>query len=493
MDMKKTGLCITLAVCCVLGLHAQVSPVSERQVISEDEVTVSGVKVAENDSTLFVSMDIDVSRTHLRSNREAVFTPIVISAEEEAWAELPAVRVVGRSRWFRYQRNCRDELVLRRIYRQGRHRIIHYNAAVPFENWMGQSALYLRDSRCGCMKKLFSKNESLLARMDLLPKVIIEKKFIPHYLYERPVVAEKLSEVSGSAYIDYPVSRTAINPAYRNNRVELDKILSTIDRLKNDSYVEEIRSLTFKGYASPEGPYEGNARLAEGRVKSLIAYVERLYAFPHAKMHSEFEPEDWAGLRRYVEASDLPHRRQILDLIDRDDLRPDSREWLLKSTYKEEYRRLLTECYPGLRHSDYTIEYTLRKITDIEEAKRLVRERPAVLSLEEFYRVANCYEEGSEAYDEAFDVMVRIYPHDAIANLNAANVAMSRGDFVSAAKFLGKAGKTAKAVYAKGVCAALQRDFPEARTCFEAALEAGIVEAEAALEQVEEIEEGTME
>lgn len=472
-----------LALCCAFGLRAQLPSAGGRPVVTGEGVSVSEVKVADNEGALFVSMDIDVSGTRLRSNGEAVFTPVVMAEAGEDFIELPAVRVVGRSRWFRYLRECRDEAVLRRIYRQGKTGVIHYQATVPFQEWMWLSSLYLKDSRCGCLKKVLSRNESLLA------KIVMDKKFVPRYIWRRPVVTEKRSEVRGTAYIDFPVNRTGIDPGYRNNRAELDKILSSIDRLRNDRYVQEIRSITFKGYASPEGPYEGNARLAEGRVRSLMAYVERLYDFPKEKLHFEFEPEDWAGLKAWVEASSLPNRERLLRIIGREDLKPDSREWLLKSTYKQEYRQLLAVCYPGLRHSDYEIEYSIRRITDVREARRLLRERPAVLSLEEFYKVANSYEEGSEAYNEAFDVMVRIYPEDEIANLNAANVAMSRGDFVSAAKFLDRAGGTPEAVYAQGVYAALQKDFAEAKACFRSALEAGVFEAEAALDQVAEMEE----
>ena len=81
------------------------------------------------------------------------------------------------------------------------------------------------------------------------------------------------------------------------------------------------------------------------------------------------------------------------------------------------------------------MEYVVRAYTDIEEARRIWRTAPGKLSLNEFYRVAESYPAGSDEYNEVFETMVRLYPDDATANLNASNVAMSRGDLVSARKY----------------------------------------------------------
>ena len=43
------------------------------------------------------------------------------------------------------------------------------------------------------------------------------------------------------------------------------------------------------------------------------------------------------------------------------------------------------------------------------------------------YLAAQEMEIGSEEYNETFDIAVRMFPDDEVANLNAANIAMSRG------------------------------------------------------------------
>ena len=149
---------------------------------------------------------------------------------------------------------------------------------------------------------------------------------------------------------------------------------------------------------------------------------------------------------------------------------------------------MLKEIYPGLRHSDYVVDYVVRAYTDVEEAKRVLATAPANLCLQELYMIANSYPQGSEEYNEVFETTVRLFPADEVANLNAANVAMTRKDLVSAKKYLQKAGKGAQAVYARGVCAGLEGNYEEARNLLNLAKESGIKEADDALKQVEELE-----
>ena len=46
-------------------------------------------------------------------------------------------------------------------------------------------------------------------------------------------------------------------------------------------------------------------------------------------------------------ASGISHRQEILDIIDIENRDPDTKEWILKSRYPEEYKYLLANCYPA--------------------------------------------------------------------------------------------------------------------------------------------------
>ena len=309
--------------------------------------------------------------------------------------------------------------------------------------------------------------------------------FEPLFVYITPPVEVKTRTITGSAFIDFPVSQTVIYPEYRDNPAELDKIIKTIDVIKNDSDVQ-ITSISIKGFASPESPYDNNTRLAKGRTQALKEYVQQLYGFPSEILTTSYEPEDWEGLREYVEASALKDKEQILKWIDKD-MEPDRKEWIIKQQYPESYRILLRDCYPALRHSDYAVQYVIRSFADVEEMKRILQTSPGKLSLSEIYQVASTYEQGSEEYNELIETMVHLYPADEGANLNAANVAMAQGNLNAARKYLKKAGTRPEAEYARGLLLAIEQDYAAARPYIEKAGKAGVQEAEECLRRIDRV------
>ena len=163
------------------------------------------------------------------------------------------------------------------------------------------------------------------------------------------------------------------------------------------------------------------------------------------------------------------------------------KERKIKTTFLNDYAFLLKEVYPGLRHSDYAVKYEVRAYTDVEEIKHLLKTQPQKLSLEEMYLVAQGLDLGSEEYNEIFDIAVRMFPNDEVANLNAANTAMSRGDMKNAERYLSKAGDSPQALYARGTYAALEKNYDMAEKLFMEAASKGLSEAEGGLRQLEEI------
>lgn len=448
------------------------------QPLMNGQVTVRNLFVSRSDDKLFISMDIDVSGLEVKSNREVIFTPAL--ASDDHTLSLPAVLVAGRNRYYHHLRNDDLRPATTQLYRRSDVSVVEYRTVVPYEKWMNTSKLVTLNEVCGCCDETIAgENEPLLA-LRFEPKA-----FVPSYIYIRPKAEPKINVLEGSAYIDFPVNRTEIHENYRRNPVELQKILSTIDAVRNDADTRII-SVSIKGYASPESPYSNNERLAMGRTKTLKEYVRKQYNFADSQFITDYEPEDWAGLERYVESSSLDNKAGILALI-RSNMDPDAKEQSIKTAFPKEYAFLLKEVYPGLRHSDYAVKYEVRAYTDVEEIKRLIKTQPQKLSLDEMYLAAQEMEIGSEEYNETFDIAVRMFPDDEVANLNAANIAMSRGDLKSAERYLQKAGDSPQVTYARATLAALNKDFATAEKMFEEAARKGISDAEKMLKQMEEI------
>lgn len=430
------------------------------------------VKMARNGEYMAVTMDLDLKDIKVRNDRALVLTPVISNGD--SLVSLQSVGIYSHNRWYYYQRNGEtmitgaDEISWKESQKP---ETVAYETVVPYKEWMNGSRLELLCGEYGCCRKLIES-----ATSDVLASYEEKAPYIPEFIYVRPSAEiEKQRFINGTAYIGFPVNETVIYPGFQNNLNELGKIRSTIDSVRNDSDVT-IRAMSIKGFASPESPYANNQRLAKGRTQAVKKYIDDLYSFDSDFISVSSEPEDWEGLRRFVDASSLPNRKAIIEIID-SDRDPDNKEWKIKLEYKEDYRYMLDHFYPYLRHSDYVVEYVIRSYSDPAEIARIMKERPQNLSLNEFHVYAQTLEPGSPEFIEVFETAVRMYPEDEIANLNAANTAMARGDMINAVRYLDKAGTSPEAVYAIGVCAFLTGNLADAREMMEKALDLGIGEA----------------
>ena len=475
MDKNRaTGI---ISLCAVL-LSCGASYAQQRQELLDGQAKVSDIAVSRSENNVFVAMDIDVSSLELKTEREVILTPYMSNGKDTV--ALAPVTVAGRNRYFRHLRDM-DLPEGAQLYREGKTAVIEYRTVVPFEGWMSGASLSATALVCGCCGAPVRSEESLISQVSLE-----SRRFVPSFVYMRPRgEAVKMRQESGRAYVDFPVNRTEIHEDYRGNASELAKIISTIDLVKNDADARII-SLSIKGYASPEGPYDNNVRLAKGRTATLRDYVCSHYAFDEGIVVTSYEAEDWDGLESYVRNSGLPNRDGILEIMGMV-LAPDAMEWKIKSTYPDDYAFLLREVYPGLRRSDYSVSYEVKSYTDLDEILHLLKTRPQKLDLSEMYLAAQTMEPGSDEYNEVFEIAVRMFPDDCTANLNAANTAMGLGDMDRSAAYLAKAGDSAEAVYARGVHSALSGDYEHAAALFRQASGLGVEQAEAALTQLESL------
>lgn len=442
-----------------------------------DGVSVGDLKIERNGGYMAVDMTLGLKELDVDGNRAVLLTPRLVNGGDSL--DLPSVGIYGRRRYYFYVRNGesmlsgKDETSFKASEKPDD---LAYHNIVSYAGWMDGATLSLHRSDYGCCHTLLAEQDGELGRH--------REAFFPTLVYAQPAAETvKHRSLEGSAFIDFPVDKTVIYPDYRRNTVELGKIQATIDSVRGDRDVT-ITQVWLKGYASPESPYAHNRELAIGRTEALKKYIQQLYKFEEGIISTDHEPEDWAGLRRYVEQTNLGHRTEILALID-SDMDPDAKEAKIKRTYPEDYRFLLQNCYPALRHTDYRIAYDIRSYSDAEEIARVMREQPQKLSLNEFYLVARQYEPGTDEFTDVYETAVRMYPSDETANLNAANAAMRRGDLDGAERYLAKAGNTPEAVYARGALAIRREDYDAARRHLNEAKALGVEQAAATLDELD--------
>lgn len=300
---------------------------------------------------------------------------------------------------------------------------------------------------------------------------------LPFIMPEREETKRRM--IAGRAFLDFPVNETIIYPKYRRNPQELRRICNTISHALFDKSIQ-VTSISLHGYASPESPYSNNTRLAKGRTAALMQFLRNKYKVSESLFHNQFTPEDWMNLRGFIategrrrvkgdiwyenasilETPEAPacvrnNRDELLHVIDLD-MDADEKELLLKRVAGgEPYKWLLKNVYPGLRHTDYIVEYVVRSYP-VKESKRIIYTHPEALSVEEMYRVAKSYDEGSDGWFDALTIAANQYPEDKTANLNAACACVKLKRLTDAKRYLKGAGDTRQARYLADIIKAME-------------------------------------
>ncbi len=434
-------------------------------------VRTENVKAKAAAGLLVVQWRMVMDSLQMRSNQTLVFTPVIEDGKGNTEV-MRSVMVNGRNQHLVYLRNGSknypDAIEIQR--KNHTSQAYDYCETTDCQPWMTNATVRINVDTCGC-GNLTGKSAGKPAEIN------------PHWenkcftAFAQPQVAadDPVLSLQGKAYLDFPVNRTELHPDYHNNPSELHKIMQTIDTVRNNANVE-ITSISIHGYASPEGSYQNNERLAQGRAATLKNYVMRQYDLPASIYHVSATPEDWAGLDSFVVKSNLDEKEQILSVI-RSDMEPDAKDQQLKKQFPEAYRTMLNAYYPYLRHSDYEVQYKIRPMSD-KDAARLIDTNPKLLSLTKMYRIASLYPAGSEEYNHVIETAANTYPDNAAANINAANAALRKGDTVTAKQFLKHCGQEPQALNARGVTALIEGNETEAVEFFNQAKAAGCTEAQ---------------
>lgn len=365
------------------------------------EIRVTQNRFEQQGDSLYIEMNFDLNGLTVGSNQAFTLTPVIEAGKEVK--ELPSVIVNGKRRSKAYQRSlyfnngvdpfpAYTTLVVNKRTREK----VNYKVVVPYEAWMQDAVLNLRESFYdGIEQRLISVN--MLAKnlkWDAAQKGKVQivaptPKFTPTPVAEaapvivkentgakvkivantskveeqHPVVQEKAGNTyakEGSAYLDYPQSRTQIIPDYRNNREELAKIRATLDEIRNNP-AYEITGIYLTGYASPEGTYEQNEKLSRGRTLELRNYLLDRYPLRRDLYHMDWVAEDWTGLKKMITQFGMPDKDRVLYIINTVGIFEGREKQLMDLNNGTPYRYMMKEFFPKLRRVDYKITYKLIK------------------------------------------------------------------------------------------------------------------------------------
>ncbi|MBD5277773.1 MAG: DUF3868 domain-containing protein [Bacteroides sp.] len=438
---------------------------------------ISDLNVNKGESQLTLNMKVDPKGYRVKGNNIVTLTPMLVA--EDDTLSLQPVRIAGKGAWYAEIRDGKSTPLT--LLRAGKDNASDYSCTVPFTPAFDKSRIVIKAdtaSICNCNPPA----EGIVPVADL-----DFRTFTPEFSFRYVApkdTADKIFDLSGRANIIFKVNRTDIDWSYFSNRAELDSIVATINAVRDNEYAT-VEHILLTGYASPEGPYANNVRLAKGRTEAVKEYVRARSTFPESVYDTSSVPEDWDGLRAWIADSSLPQRDAMLAFIDDPSIPIEKKNDLFRARFPEEYPFLLKSVYPVLRHTDYRITYKIRSFYDIDEIEKVFRTNPRILSLNELYLLAGKYAPGSPEYDRVFTVAANMYPDSDVANLNAAGSAMALGNLQSARTYLAKVKESPESAYALGILSAKEGDYTNALQWLRKAADARVDGAAEAIAEVE--------
>lgn len=389
-----------------------------------DGVKVTSDCIIREVDQVTISMNLVLDGMNINQNDMVILTPTLKSNETSSdTLLLPPVVIAGKLRHKIVTRiknlgnldklpfQDTPQTILKR--ENNTYQSIDYNVSVSYKPWMDNASLVMSEAVSGCAN-CYNNRENQLVTENILPRA-------ESYKLTCITPKAKIRKAQSNRHIvtfNYPVDSYQLLRDYENNSNEFAKVEEFIKDIRDNKKIE-ITELTIVGYASPEGRFEYNRKLAENRANSFAQYLATELSVSLDKFNIEGKGEDWEGLYRSVSSSNLTNKLDILNIIDKVK-NPDIRDrQLIRLSSGDTYKDLLKNYYPNLRRTEYTIAYILHPI-DVEEAKQIIKTNPEQLSLDEIYLVAENYPSNSKEFKELFDIAIQLYPFNEIAIVNTA-------------------------------------------------------------------------
>ena len=232
----------------------------------------------------------------------------------------------------------------------------------------------------------------------------------------------------------------------QNNSVQ--EFVRLLAEIAKDQEGKVLNGIEVSAYASPDGGFQLNEKLAGQREKVTGDYVQKQMknANADAPIDTKYTAEDWEGFQELVAASDIQDKDVILRVLSmyKD---PEEREQQIKAI-SSAFRELADGILPQLRRARMIANYELIGRDD-EQILAQIKEDPSKLSVEELLYGATLYDNDLNGAANAYQKAVDLYPNDARAYNNLATIAYAQGDYAKAKEWLqralGKDNKVAEA------------------------------------------------
>ena len=254
-----------------------------------------------------------------------------------------------------------------------------------------------------------------------------------------PDAFQRVVEQKQEANIKFLIQQAELRKSeLQNNSVQ--EFVNLLKRIGSDRENVMLSNVEVSAYASPDGGFALNEKLANKRQTNTEEFVKKQMkqAKTEGDVEASYTAQDWEGFQQLVQASDIQDKDVILRVLSmyKD---PQEREQQIKNM-SHGFKELADGILPELRRARLTINYeTIGR--DDEAIFNQFKSDPSKLSVEELIYAASIAETPAEQ-EAILTTTTRLYPKDARAYNNLAALAYSKGNYDEAQRYLAQASAT---------------------------------------------------
>ena len=321
-------------------------------------------------------------------------------------------------------------------YQLGGHYTMKTN--FPYEDAMQKSELFLTfDAKVG--KKQVDVPAIKVANGVIATSELYHRTLASAQPSVAPDAFQRVVEQKQEANIKFLIQQAELRKSeLQNNSVQ--EFVSLLKRISGDRENMMLGNIEVSAYASPDGGFALNEKLANKRQENTEGFVKQQLKQTNvdADVEANYTAQDWEGFQQLVQASDIQDKDVILRVLSmyKD---PQEREQQIKNM-SHGFKELADGILPELRRARLTINYeTLGN--DDETIFAQIKSDPSKLTVEELIYAASIADTPAEQ-ESILKTAIRLYPKDARGYNNLAALAYSKGNYDEAQRYLAQAAGT---------------------------------------------------
>ena len=258
-----------------------------------------------------------------------------------------------------------------------------------------------------------------------------------------PDAYQRITKKKQEANIKFLIQQANIRKSeLKNNSVQ--EFVKMLKQINDDREGLNLDNVEVSAYASPDGGFNINDKLANQRQKVSEQYVnqELKKIKMDANVDAKYTAQDWEGFQELVQASNIQDKDIILRVLSmyKD---PQEREQQIKNI-SAAFRELADGILPELRRSRLTINYETIGRSDAQILDQ-IKADATKLSIEELLYGAAINDDAAQK-EKTYKLATQVYPNDARAYNNLAAIAYAKGDYDAARDYIQQAQRVAPAL-----------------------------------------------